>query len=167
VALTVPSLDRLARHLRADSVQEAGWDEDVAADELQQATDLMVLATSLVEDPTDEVGARLVVRGILSMAQALLVRGDDRDKEFSMFSSERIGSYSWTRAAANGEATGIEDFDRAVEWVNEAGGLNDVFISTERVFTDPGAHTEQEFDRYPYHLPRSPLERTTTRTSQP
>lgn len=165
MALSVPSLDRLARHLRVDSVEEAGWTEETAQDELQQATDLMVLATGLTDTPTDTLGARLVTRGILSMAHALLVRGDDRDKEYNIFSGERIGSYSYTKAAAAKEATGIADFDAAVDWVGELEGSSDAWSTSETVFTDPNPATLQDFDEYPYHLPQPPIE--VTRTSDP
>lgn len=166
MALTVPSLDRLARHLRADSVEEAGWAVETAQDELQQATDLMAVATHLTVLPTDEVGARMVERGILAMAHALLVRGDDRDKEYNIFSSERIGSYSYSKAQS-GEKSGIPDFDAAIEWASEAGGETEAWISSETVFTDPNPALSQDFDEFPYHHGETPFDFSPSPSADP
>lgn len=134
MALTVPKVDRLALHLRVEDISEAGFEEEWAQDALVESTDLMSMATDLEEDPDGDLAQRVMTRGIVSMAHYLLVNFDDREAQFSPFSSERIGSYSYSKqqaraAAASGAETGVASFDQAVAYIRGKGELSSAFWS--------------------------------------
>lgn len=135
MAMSPPTPAELAIVVRLADITTR-WETSWVEAELQHATDLMTAATSLQEYPEDEVGARLVRRGILAMAHALLVRGDDKDAEYNIFSSERLGSYSYTKAQ-NREPSGVADFDAAMDWVNDFLGAGLPRTESDVVFTDP------------------------------
>lgn len=139
MALTVPSENDFLLFLNLEE-----WpDEDAeryAPVVLQQATDLMTVATGLRSDPGDATDARIMDWGIMAMAQSLQVRSMDRNREYSPFASERLGSYSYQKAAAaaaRGEATGVDLFDAAVRHLlgNQADAPDaGVSLSSEEVF---------------------------------
>jgi hypothetical protein len=92
--------------------------------------------------------------GILAMAHAIYVQGgEDRDAMYSPFSSERIGSYSYSKAmqaVQSRQATMVPEFDAAVAYfasLANADGVTPGFqLSTENVFTQPfstGEHPER------------------------
>lgn len=132
------------RRTDAFSVDEEEWAEE----SLQAAADLMELASDVHEDPTEDLDLRVVTRGILSMAFALWIRGDDSEASYSPFSSERIGNYSYTKATnliSNRESTGVAAFDTAVSLLSRAyvEGEAPPAMSSETVFdygyaVDPG-----------------------------
>jgi len=141
-ALNPPGTDELAEFM---AVSESSLDPR-SESMLQQATDLMAMATALEVYPATRCG-RMMRNGILDMAWALLVGLANRTEQYSPFNSERIGSYSYSKAVAAvlaGEATGVPMFDMAVACVaNAAGGP--VSISSEKVFNPTGL-TEAELE---------------------
>jgi len=117
VALTVPDTDDLLIIMRRTAYDDTR-EEEFAELCLQQATDLMYVATGLNEDPVEETDFRIMTSGLLEMGYALLSGSDDRESRYSPFSSERIGSYSYSKAAQSiwaAEATGVPLFDIAVK----------------------------------------------------
>jgi hypothetical protein len=138
MALSVPTTDELLAFMH-----ETEWDsseEEFAAVELQQAADLMHIATGLTDDPADETAQRILKYGILEMAFALHARAPDREAMYSPFSSERIGSYSYSKAQAavnEGILTNIPSFDAAVRYflgLADLEGAGSVHYATEAVF---------------------------------
>lgn len=117
--LTPPSVEDLDgfRHVTSTALEEDGL-----AWFLQAATDLMEVATGLHQEPTDSLGQRTLQRGILDMAWFLGTSLEERDALFSPFSSERIGSYSYSKsqqAVALHGPTGVPFFDLAVLYFAE------------------------------------------------
>jgi hypothetical protein len=108
---------------------------DVSA--IQLAADLFVMATGLVETTTD-LEARIVRAAILDMAWAITARHEDREEEFSRFTGERLGSYSYNKAASyvkDGVSTGVTNFDLAVEYFKSLAAESVLFnTDTEWVF---------------------------------
>lgn len=87
-------------------------------EKLKQAELLFKIATCLVALPDDPDQYQLAVYGILSMADRLIMSEDWARAEASPFSSETLGSYSYSKAAskaASGQATGIMWFDLATD----------------------------------------------------
>lgn len=85
---------------------------------LSQALLLFKIGTCLVEFPTLELEADLAKMGILSMADSIVLAQSTQKAAASPFSSESIGSYSYSKAAkavSKGEETGIMWFDLAVK----------------------------------------------------
>lgn len=128
MALTVPTVTELENFKQEDIP-----DEEVAGAQmhLQAATDLMELATGLsVDFPDGSLEQRVMTRGILDLAWYIGTSMEDRDAQFSPFASERIGSYSYSKAqtsiALYGK-TGVPFFDLAVA---NLVGLSDVFGAT-------------------------------------
>lgn len=109
---------------------------------LQLATDLLVLATGITEapDPNTPVG-RIVRSGICDMAWYIGTSLESRDEQFSPFSSERIGSYSYSKMATSvgtKTETGVPFFDLAVKYLaGLSGSTTATFVSSEFVFSTP------------------------------
>src|SRR4051812_8485533 len=83
-----------------------------------------MIATGVKDQPADETDVRIMNMGVMAMAQALAAQQPDRAREYSKFSSERLGSYSYQKAAAQvakGLETGIDLFDWAVRWFRLGG----------------------------------------------
>jgi hypothetical protein len=115
MTLAVPTVEEMLVHAHRtgiDDNEDVLWYEDA----LQRSTDLKAASAEIDEYPTDEVNARIVKTGILAMAYAIFVRTDTKDAAYSPFSSERIGSYSYSKmqSAAKEGATGVEEFDFAI-----------------------------------------------------
>jgi hypothetical protein len=108
---------------------------------LQRASDLFALATGVTDTPSDPFEQRLIKTAVLDMAWYLQTRQEDAEAEFSPFSSERIGSYSYnkiTQAAQAGDATGLDSFDRAVDYfLGQRTAALYGQITTEYVFVPP------------------------------
>lgn len=161
MALTVPDEEDLRQYARATSWQSTE-EQEFAEVCLQRATDLMTIATGLEEDPMSDLMLRLVQTGILAMAFALLVRSEDRAAIYSPFASERIGSYSYSKAVAQatkGRSTGVEEFDAAVEYVaGESDGSTSGWSSSQDVFSQPLAAFDPPFSPivFPYSYPEGP-----------
>lgn len=142
-ALNPPDTGELADFM---AVEESSLDPRSEA-MLQQATDLMALATGLEVYPGGRC-SRMMRTGILDMSWALLVGLANRTEQFSPFNSERIGSYSYSKAAAAvlaGDATGVPLFDMGVACVVGSGG-GSVSVSSERVFNPTGL-TQAEIEQ--------------------
>lgn len=148
MALSVPTVDTFALHQHVEHVDNDDWAEYA----LQQATDLMVLATGLAADPDDEMHQRIVSYGILDMAWYLYVQTENKDALYTPFSGERIGSYSYSKmqqSAMQGTATGVASFDQAVALITSlSDDTSRVWSEWERVFTEPYS-AEQMQQRYP------------------
>jgi hypothetical protein len=116
MALTVPEIAELALFMNVASVEDPrGYMA------LQQATVLMGTTLGLTEDYTgDPDGVQLIKWGILDMAWKLLVSYDNREELYTPYTSERVGSYSYSKmqaAASKGEETGVPFFDQAIAYM--------------------------------------------------
>jgi len=145
MALTPPDTSDLELHMRLDT-SFSGREIDWAEDSIQRATDLMEIATGMhldpnITDPEDELGQRIMTQGILAMAQSIYVTsGEDRSNLYSPYSSERLGSYSYTlKAVQERRDTGILDFDIAVQYFKGllTGDQAEFGVTSEHVFKQP------------------------------
>jgi hypothetical protein len=130
MALVLPSPAQLQAY--RDGVSDA--------EALQRAADLFTIATGVSETPVEVVEARMVQTAILDMAWYLQTAHEDREAEFSPFSSERIGSYSYSKmqkAAQEQKSTGVAAFDAAVAYFTEQNRLAIFGTTSEWVF-QPG-----------------------------
>lgn len=135
--------------------EEEFENDDWAIQALQQATDLMMIASGLRDEPDDEVAQRLIANGIMALAQYLLIADEDREAQYSPFNGERIGSYSYSKATqrvADGVATGVAWFDTAVRYLLSLVDPNDalsgeVWHTKEDVFAQ-GYAAQQEIERF-------------------
>jgi hypothetical protein len=132
VALDLPTPAEL------DVLEQPELDEQTA---IQMAADLFVMATGLTDTPTDEFGGRMVKTAILEMAWALRTRHGDMEAEFSPFSGERIGSYTYQKASqavlrrgTTQIKTDVPLFDSAVAYFNQKRRLAGINITSEWVF---------------------------------
>lgn len=154
MALTPPSVEELENHAHYDvGSLNVTW----AGDVLQIATDLFQIATDVDATPTDDLELRMYTLGVLAMAHALYVRFGDRDAIYSPFSSERLGSYSYSireaRSQGNPITTGVGFFDFVVNWflsLNEDDEKRKVWSHSEKVFTD---QNPDDFKRYDWYNP--------------
>jgi hypothetical protein len=104
---------------------------------LEQATDLMFIAVGLTEDPVDAQELRITQNGILAMAEALARTQETRAEGFGPFSSERIGSYSYTKLAQSikqGQPTGVFWFDQARDYWYSKGETDLPETTSTKVF---------------------------------
>jgi hypothetical protein len=89
---------------------------------LDLSTNLMWLGTSLEADPTDARLASLVKYGIMDMAIYMYIYREELDAVYSPFSSERVGSYSYSKmlkSVQQGIDTGVQIFDRVVAYYRD------------------------------------------------
>lgn len=120
-----------------DQLQNVGLTQQQA---LVQAADLFTLATGVSDTPSDPFEKRLVRDAILQMAWALRARQEDLEAVFSPFSTERIGSYSYSKmvenwhSAARTKTTGVPLFDSAVAYFNGRKGSATATAVSEQVF---------------------------------
>lgn len=136
--LTVPSIADLALFQGVNEVTDLR-----AYNMLQQATDLMAMNVGFTEDPVDdEIGLRFLKNGILDMAWKLLVALDNREELYTPYTSERIGSYSYSKmvqAATRGEETGVPFFDTAVQYFANGSVDGSIMgVDSEPVFNADG-----------------------------
>jgi hypothetical protein len=141
-----------------------GDSEDTSGAEyvLQQATDAFMLMTMLSDTPTDEFELRVYTYAICDLALWLTSHAEHLDEINSPFSSERIGSYSYSKLVAQarkGEDTGIYWLDLALSYFRANSGWGSgISISSENVMQPDGATfaqtewREQFWDVY-YHDP--------------
>lgn len=155
MALSPPSVAELESHAHWDAgYVNATWGADV----LQIATDLFQIATDIDDTPDDPLQLRMYTLGVLAMAHALYVRFGDRDAIYSPFSSERLGSYSYSireaRSQGNPITTGVGFFDFVVNWflgLDEENAKRKIWSDSTKVFTDPNPDDYKRFDWYnPY-----------------
>ena len=107
----------LPSEMDLENYREGPSDED----SLQHAADLFSMATGITqqEQLASPLERRIVKIAILEMAWALTTRHEDKEAEFSPFTSERIGSYSYSKmqtAVSQGDKTGVDSFDEAVAY---------------------------------------------------
>lgn len=85
---------------------------------LSQAVLLFKIGTCLSDLPEDATMQQLASMGILAMADAIVLSQPYQKAAASPFSSESIGSYSYSKAAgavSRGEKTGVMWFDLAID----------------------------------------------------
>lgn len=147
--LTPPDTSELAFHMRVPAF--TGQEALYAEDSLQRATDLAEIATGLHEDPEDELAYRVLQNGILSMGHAIhVVSGDDSTAMYSPFSSERLGSYSYSKMQQSVQdrvGTGVPGFDAMARYFQDltqaSGGDSAAFgVTSEQVWKQPYAVSE-------------------------
>lgn len=139
-----PTPEDLAKWKGLESVEELDAPTEAVAQHLRLAAALFILATDLttVPDPNTPIG-EIVQAGVLDMAWYIGTSMEDRDAMFSPFSSERIGSYSYSKAAravSNGDSTGVPFFDLALKYFgrdDEAAAAALFGLSSEHVFSQP------------------------------
>lgn len=104
------------------------YDPAYSQQALQQATILFRIGTCLSDFPTDSLKADIARMAILSMADSIVLAQGYREVTANPFSSETIGSYSYSKlssAVSAGQTTGINWFDMAVGQLSECGLFND------------------------------------------
>jgi hypothetical protein len=138
MALTVPDLleftDFSNEPVAPDAVAHV---EDI----LQQATDVIWIFTGIDNDPVDERLARIVKYAIFDLTLWLLTQDAHREEINSPFSSERIGSYSYSKMqkAKDGEDSGIYWVDMLFRLLRAPGEEYAVsWVDSERVFNPEG-----------------------------
>lgn len=115
----------------------------------KQALLLFKIATCLQALPDDDTEYELAIQGIFSMADQLYLANEYREAQASPFSSESIGSYSYSkaaRAASRGEDTGVMWFDLAVGKLGQCDSGEDgmqmhggIEVFEHDVYTIPGS----------------------------
>lgn len=141
-ALT-PSVEDFAAY-KSETVESLGASSEEVSMHLRIAAALLILATGMraVPDPLSPIGV-IVRSAVLDMAWFIGTSMDDRDAMFSPFSSERIGSYSYSKAskaALSGSDTGVPFFDLALKYFgrdDEDGAAGMFLVSSESVFSQP------------------------------
>jgi hypothetical protein len=85
---------------------------------LTQGTDMMMLATSVQDDPTDAGTLRVMQRGICAMAEAFIFSKEPRRLALFPFKRELLGGYEYEKFAKQvslHQPTGVMWFDMAVD----------------------------------------------------
>ena len=138
--LPLPDTEELDEFSHDETAQFSDDQKELA---LQQAGDLLFIATEYDETPDDLRLIRIIKYGLMDMAWSLLVQTENKSEIFSPFSSERIGSYSYSKALsriANGQDSGVAWFDRLLGYLGTLGLVATSAISwgsAESVFTQP------------------------------
>lgn len=86
---------------------------------LQQAADLLFIATGLEDTPASNFEKRLLSNGVCEMAEALFLQQQYKPTLAAPFQSERIGNYSYSKVKASldaGVPVGLSFFDEAVQY---------------------------------------------------
>lgn len=138
MAVTLPDPEDLDQFtLGASEV----FDDDAKFMALQMAGDLLYIATGVTEDPTDEYTLRILGWGLMDMAFKILITRENQTEIYGPYSSETIGSYSYSKQALSaiqqGLATGVEWFDLLVKLLNGIAGNTVTSVTSERVFKEP------------------------------
>lgn len=108
--------------LKAFSGRPVASYTDYADTAISQALLLFKIGTCLAALPEDETKQELAVMGVMAMADSIYLAQEFQKQAASPFSSESIGSYSYSKAAravAGGAATGIMWFDLAVSQLGQ------------------------------------------------
>ena len=138
MALVPPDTDEYEDFVHGDVPDDEDWTESA----LQQATDLFWLATGLVVYPTDAQEERIAKYAIMEMAQYLLIQDDNTTEILSPYNSERIGSYSYSKAAQarnsiqTGTPLGLFWWDRAISLFS-TDDTSLIWSSSEKVIPQP------------------------------
>lgn len=143
-----PTPQDLADWKGLDSVDELDAPIQSVQLHLRLAAAMFLLASEATQLPDPESPIGIILRsGVLDMAWYIGTSMEDRDAMFSPFSSERIGSYSYSKASRSamaGEATGVPFFDMALQWFDRGSDADFAArfgLSSEHVFSQP-------FERY-------------------
>lgn len=138
MALTLPDPEELDQFTQGATDI---FDEDAKLQALQQAGDLIYVATRVTTDPTDEYVLRILGYGLMDMAFKILITKENQTEIYSPYSGETIGSYSYQKQALSqiqqGLATGVEWFDIAVKLLIGETDSATVSVTSEHVFTEP------------------------------
>lgn len=135
MAITAPSSQLLLAFMMLEEFEDS-IDEFVPL-ALQQSIDLMFLATGLIEDPSDPQELRILQNGILAMSEYLISTQPYRSANYSPLSSERLGSYNYSKAAStvkSGEPTEVMWFDLAVRFFLQGDTTALALVSSTKVF---------------------------------
>jgi hypothetical protein len=156
MALTPPTVAELGT-FRGEAFATSGAEFDQATMVLQQATDALWVFTGLDEYPSDARVARIVKNAIMDLTLWLLSQVEHRDEINSPFSSERIGSYSYSKmqqASATGNS-GIYWLDLLFRFLKNDEGDSVPWVSSERVFNPEGYTYEEQraVDKFRLHDP--------------
>ena len=118
---------------------------------LEQATLAVWLDTGLEDYPTDTRAAQVVKYAIMDLTLWLLAQEESRDEINSPFSSERIGSYSYSKmqAARKDGSSGIYWLDRLFQMLSGTDGeASPAWAYSENVFSPCGdTYVDQEAAR--------------------
>lgn len=113
MAYPIYTKEDLASYTGRDLTEYSGFSDTA----IQQATLLFKIATCLADLPDDPIQVELAQYAILSIADAIVLAQPFQKVIANPFSSESIGSYSYSKASkavAAGLPTGISWFDLAV-----------------------------------------------------
>lgn len=147
MAFVSPTSDDVLDLIGFESWDDAGFNEERADFWLPRATLLAKIATGCTHSPSrvdapDEY--LMYVTGVSEMVHYLLVGDDDREERMSPYSSERMGSYSYSKLAQMvgsglGSGGAVPWFDSMVDllaiWC--AGHDPAISLDTEVVFDEP------------------------------
>lgn len=103
---------------------------------LEWAIDLFYIATGIETMPLDPRESRIITRAIYQMAWYLKEDHANREAHMSGFSSERIGSYSYSvaqKSVLEGNSMNIPAWDFAIEYFGNKGRDTSLTVS-ENVF---------------------------------
>lgn len=148
--MTPPTVDELTVFRNEDAFTE---DESAYVDlVLQMATDAVWIFTGMDQDPVDTRLARIVHNAIMGLALWLMAQDEDREAINSPFSSERIGSYSYSKmqqAVEQGGNTGIYWLDLLMSALRRFDSPLEgaIMASSEKVFNPEGLTYEQTHRR--------------------
>ena len=147
MALTPPTIQELEtfRNAGAFAAAEVDYVESV----MQQATDAIWATTGLEDEPSDPRGQRLLNYAIMQFTLWLMSQDEHRDEINSPYSSERIGSYSYSKmqGALDGTQTGIFWLDMLFRYLGFFGDDPSLmsWSSSENVMNPSGlTYAEQE-----------------------
>lgn len=119
-------------------------------DMMVQATDAFWVFTGLSDYPDDPRAARIARYAIMELTSWLLSQHENRAEINSPFSSERIGSYSYSKMQRAKEdfSSGLYWLDLFFRWLSGNETASQVSVSSENVFSPQGyTFEEQEFLR--------------------
>lgn len=148
MALTPPTPDEYGQFLNSEIPET---DTEFIEDVLVRATDAFWVFTGITSTPDDPQVARLVRYAILDLSAWLVTQSENRDEINSPFSSERIGSYSYSKMVAAKEdgTSGIYWLDLFFQYLRGASSEYMVASSSSEFVFNPGGATfaEQEAAR--------------------
>lgn len=145
LAEVTPTPKDLATWKGLESEEELDAPLEFINKHLQLSAAMFLLASGMRKSPdwTSPLG-HVIRAAILDMAWYIGTTKENQDEIFSPFSSERIGSYSYskvTKAVQRGEDTGVPFFDMALKWFLESLLGEDASASfaasSEHVFSQP------------------------------
>lgn len=157
--LVPPTLEEYEIFVHNEMPEEPEWAEQA----LIQSTDVMWVATGIEEYPTDPREARIVKNAIMELSRYLLASEEVADRTYNNFSSETIGSYTYSKAQRalvsiqSGIPLGLFWVDLAISMLSrEADKTNpsigysgeQVFPPNYKVFNAPYARTDSLPDFY-------------------